>query len=789
MTHKIRVQWWQAGAFLIGIYLLASLLSFVSERAIFARLEVEDRPTKITQSHFRQPDEWALSPGSFSRFLDSVTQHRPGLLASKWLYSGVFAMYLLLASVIFFCLTQYRQEESRVTHSTQETLEKLSGIRHAVNIWAEDAVLDWSFLRKLAIWGLDFFIIFITLPLAYTLRFNLSSEFLDIYWTPFLYSFFVLVGVRIVLWYVFRLQRMVWRYTDLVELRRLFIAATVGTLLAVSISAFLTRLAGFPRSVFILEWGIYLFLTAGTRICVRMWREAGLERQGGRSALQARKPVIVVGAGTGGSTLVREISQHPSWGERVVAFADDDPQKRGREVVGVPVYTPIECLPELLERFETRQVYLALPSATSAQMRRIVRICEDAGAEFRTLPSLKDIFDGSAILHQLRPVRLEDLLGREPVSIDTDRISGWLQGKRVLVTGAAGSIGSELCRQLLQFGMSHLTLLDQSELQLYLLQEELAQTLAKVPHRCVIGSITDLAVVTEIFEAQRPQVVFHAAAYKHVHLMEDNPGAALVTNVLGTFRLGQAALQFGVERFVLISSDKAVHPTSVMGATKRLAEHVCLGLAESSPTTAFNVVRFGNVIGSSGSVVPLFERQLAAGGPLTVTHPEVTRFFMTIPEAVRLILQAVMVGQGGEIFLLDMGEPVRIRDLAEQIIRLAGREPYTDVPIQFVGLRPGEKLHEELWHADERMERTAHPKILRVDSSVMTIRPLEALLAEVETLRALPQDVLKTTILALANGTSDGLPDTPEHAPGVQAASLGQPAHVSATVGPIAQRK
>jgi FlaA1/EpsC-like NDP-sugar epimerase len=298
-------------------------------------------------------------------------------------------------------------------------------------------------------------------------------------------------------------------------------------------------------------------------------------------------------------------------------------------------------------------------------------------------------------------------------------------------------------------GVSHITLLDQSELQLYLLQDELKTRLAQIPHHCLIGSVTDQAFVADVLQEECPQVIFHAAAYKHVHLMEENPRAALITNVQGTALLGKEALKAGVEHFVLISSDKAVHPTSVMGATKRLAEQVCLGL-NSQERTMFHVVRFGNVIGSSGSVVPLFERQLAAGGPLTVTHPEVTRFFMTIPEAVRLILQTVIMGRGGEIFLLEMGEPVKILDLAEQMILLAGREPHTEIPIQFVGLRPGEKLHEELWHANEQRDQTAHQKILKVASSDKMEEPT-ILLAQVEALLSLPTSSLGSAIVSLAN--------------------------------------
>ena len=610
------------------------------------------------------------------------------------------------------------------------------------------------FLRRVVVWGIDLVSIFAALPLAYGLRFHLTADFLTQHKEQFLTCFLVLVPVRFLLLYVSHLQRMVWRYTGMVELRRLIMVSTAGTVIAVFVVAFITRLEGMPRSVFILEWGIYLFLVAGARIASRMLWEIGRGRES-EGAHRLTKPVIVIGAGAAGSVLVKELTQNHRVGEQVVAFVDDDPAKQNREVLGVPVYGPLESLPQLMTGLGTRHVYIAIPSATSAQMRRIVNICERSGAEFRTLPSLGDIVRGRVIWHQLRQVRLEDLLGREPVSVDAVGIANWLQGKRVLVTGAAGSIGSELCRQLVGFGVSRLTLLDQSELQLYLLQHEQWAQLTQVPYRCVIGSVADQALIAEILREERPQVIFHTAAYKHVHLMEQNPRAALLTNVFGTFIIGEEALRAGVERFVLVSTDKAVRPTGVMGATKKLAEDICLGFGGCSPTT-FLIVRFGNVIGSSGSVIPLFERQLAAGTSLTVTHPEATRFFMTIPEATRLLLQAVTIGQGGEIFLLDMGEPVKILDLAEEMIRLAGKEPHTEVPIQFIGLRPGEKLHEELWHPGAEVVRTEHAKILRI-KSLPVIHSPEDLLVEVKILLQSPDksEILASAIIALADQSSN----------------------------------
>lgn len=776
MRDTINTKRWGLLAFLVGVYFLASALTWISGRFVLPAIPTQEGPTKITLHHFRQPKEWGISPRHLPVFLDRVTQGKPGILASKWLYGGLLGTYLLLVVLVFLRLTQdgTRRETGSERDGGRKTGDGSVGLRSPPVPGPLQSSVSRPFLRRVVVWGIDFVAILAALPLAYALRFNLTAVFLEEYRAQFLTGFVVLVLVRLLLRHVCHLQRMMWRYTGILELRRLVMATTVGTLIAISVAAFVTRLEGMPRSVFILEWGIYLFLAAGARISYRMLWEIWGEREG-RVSHRSMKPVIVIGAGVAGNALAKELAQNSNLGEYAVAFVDDDPTKRSREVLGVPVHGPIELLPQFIARFDTRRVYIALPSATSGQMRRIVRLCEEAGAEFRTLPSLGDIVSGRATLHQLRPVRLEDLLGREPITIDAGGISRWLRGKRVLVTGAAGSIGSELCRQLLGFGVSHLTLFDQSEFHLYLLQNGLWGMLTKVPHRCVIGSVTDQALVAEVLREERPQVIFHTAAYKHVHLMEENPRAALLNNVLGTFTVGEEALRAAVGYVVLISTDKAVHPTGVMGATKKLAEEICLGLGGRG-ATIFQVVRFGNVIGSSGSVVPLFERQLASGGPLTVTHPEATRFFMTIPEAVRLILQAVTMGRGGEISLLDMGEPVRILDLAEQMIRLAGREPYTEIPIQFVGLRPGERLHEELWHPDEQVMRTEHPKILRGESYT-AIRQPESLLCKVQELLRLPADAsaLGPAIVALANQSYSGQKRVSSGTPGAKVVPFSRP--------------
>jgi FlaA1/EpsC-like NDP-sugar epimerase len=460
-----------------------------------------------------------------------------------------------------------------------------------------------------------------------------------------------------------------------------------------------------PRSLLVLYPMLLILYMGGGRAAYRMWKEhrlyGGLIAQG--------KPVVVVGAGRGGAMLVRELERSPDW--RVVGLVDDDASKWGRELSGNPVVGGIESLPEVLASEKASHVILAMPSAAADACRRATDLAVEAGAHVFTVPGIEDVMGGRVAISSIRPVEIEDLLGREPVWIDTRHVADMVGGKSILITGAGGSIGSELCRQLARFGPQKLVLFEQSEFALYTLEQWFSVHMPDIELVSLAGDVKDAARLAEVFEAYGPQVVFHAAAYKHVPLMEvGNAWQAVRNNVLGTLLVAECASRFGAERFVLISTDKAVNPTNVMGATKRLAEMVCEALHRQGDGTQFEMVRFGNVLGSTGSVIPKFQEQIARGGPVTVTHPEITRYFMSIPEAAQLVLQAAAMGQGGEIFVLDMGEPVRIVDLARKMIHLSGYSD-SEIRIEFTGLRPGEKLYEELLADAEQTRQTPHPKL------------------------------------------------------------------------------
>ena len=538
--------------------------------------------------------------------------------------------------------------------------------------------------------------------LAYWLRSNLGEippEFLD----GALRSLPLVLIVQGLVYWLFGLYRGVWRFASLPDLVRITQAVLAGTALLVVTFFILNRTAHVPRSVPVLYLGLQLLLLAGPRLLYRWLKDH-------RVALSAGQRVLIIGAGRAGDMLARDILRDPSRTYFPVGFVDDKLRRQGSEVQGLPVLGPTELIPELVQQLGIELLMLAVPSATAREMRRLVEICEGTGLPFRTVPELRGLMSGEVKIGALRPVSIEDLLGRDPVQLDWPEIQSGLAGRDILVTGAGGSIGSELVRQLAAIGPARLILLDQCEFNLYRIEMELLETHPGLDFSRHLLDVTDAGAVTALFARARPGIVFHAAAYKHVPLLEDQVRAAVRNNVIGTRVVAEAAAGHGCERFVLISTDKAVNPTNVMGATKRVAESICQLLDGRSPCR-FMTVRFGNVLGSAGSVVPLFQRQIARGGPVTVTHPEIERFFMTIPEACQLIMEAAVMGAGGEIFVLDMGEPVKIRYLAEQMIRLSGREPGVDIAIRYVGLRPGEKLYEELFYASETLIATRHPKI------------------------------------------------------------------------------
>lgn len=504
---------------------------------------------------------------------------------------------------------------------------------------------------------------------------------------------------------IFGLYRGIWVFASLPDLLRIVRAVGASTLAVMIGAAMLQPNPIIPRSVFIVA-PVFLFLImGGARALYRTTRE--FYRYGGLIA--QGKPVLLLGAGNAGASLVRELTRSSEW--RLVGLLDDDPAKRGREIQGYKILGPISELQRWTAELKAEHVIIAMPSAPLEIHRQVATLCVRAGVRALVLPALTPLTQGQAFLSRIRQINLEDLLGREPITIDTAHVEMLLKDRVVMVSGAGGSIGSELCRQILRFAPAQLIAFEFSEYAMYTLTEELRDKFPGLSVVPIVGDAKDSLLLDQVMQRYAPYIVFHAAAYKHVPLMEElNAWQAVRNNVLGTYRVGRAAIRWGIKHFVLISTDKAVNPTNVMGASKRLAEMACQALQQTTQFTQFETVRFGNVLGSAGSVVQKFEKQIATGGPVTVTHPEITRFFMTIPEASQLVLQASSMGQGGEIFILDMGQPVRIVDLARDLIRLYG---FADgqVKLIYTGLRPGEKLYEELLACDEATLPTPHIKL------------------------------------------------------------------------------
>ncbi len=507
-----------------------------------------------------------------------------------------------------------------------------------------------------------------------------------------------------------------WRYTSISDAWRLFRATVLSTLVIMAGLTLFNRFHGYPRSVFVADSIFTLFLCGSSRAGIRLlyaYRHRLKVFAGGASGSESparRTRLIIIGAGDAADKMIREIQGNERSRYEVVCCVDDSPGKHGRDLLGVPIRGPIDRLPSLVERMQAAEVLIAMPSVNPERLRGIVSICEKAGVPFKTLPSLSSLIDGRVTVNDLRAVSLEDLLGRPPVKLNQDDIGLYLTGKKVMVTGGGGSIGSELCRQIARFKPAQIVVVDAHEFNLYRIELELRNALKVVAVCPVLGRVQDRRLMHRVFQSHRPDAVFHAAAYKHVPMIELNPWEAILNNVQGSRVMMDLSEEHGVERFVLVSTDKAVRPTNVMGASKRMAE--ILLQSRVAGKTRFMAVRFGNVLGSSGSVVPLFKRQIAAGGPVTVTHAEMTRYFMLIPEACQLILQAGSMGQGGEIFILEMGTPVKIDDMARDLIRLSGKEPDRDIQIVYTGLRPGEKLYEELITQGEGITATIHEKIM-----------------------------------------------------------------------------
>ena len=538
-------------------------------------------------------------------------------------------------------------------------------------------------------------------------------EWLEVY--PPLLLFFLIVKLPI--FGLFKQYRTWWRYVGISDLRSMLLASLTSTsiivvtwfaagwsdAIRVSLPAGLERPA---EGVCVADVFATVFILGALRIVIRLYFEG--TAQAGRL-----KRFLIVGAGNAGESLLREIQRMATAQYDVVGFIDDDPAKRGTHIHGMPVLGTVEQLPKICNERKIEEIAIATPSASHQQLRRVVQVCEGTAIRFSTVPSLTDIASGKLRVSQIRKVEINDLLGkfgREAVELDLDLIEAFARGKVILVTGAGGSIGSEMCRQLCNFSPRLLLLLEQAENPLFYIERELRRKFPLLDVKTLICNITDKVRVVKVFEKYKPQVVIHAAAHKHVPLMEINACEAIKNNVAGTQIVADAADSCGATNFVMISTDKAVNPTSIMGSSKRIAEMYIQDLSRTSETH-FVTVRFGNVLGSDGSVVPIFKKQIAEGGPVTITHPEMKRYFMTIPEASQLVLQAATMGKGGEIFVLDMGEPVKIVDLARELITLSGFKPGEDIEMSFTGPRAGEKLFEELSIAGEDMQRTRHPKI------------------------------------------------------------------------------
>ncbi|MFN3180073.1 MAG: polysaccharide biosynthesis protein, partial [Thermus sp.] len=531
---------------------------------------------------------------------------------------------------------------------------------------------------------------------------GLPPQYRDVAWIYTLLG----IPVKALLIAAFGLHRQAWSRVGVRDLVRLGLAVGSGGAIFLGFAWVLNAYFPMPRSVPLISAVLALFLLGGMRLGVRLY----WEEKRGRGVRGTR--VLVVGAGEAGSMVAREMLRHPEAGLYPVGFLDDDPNKRGQSIAGVRVVGTLDDLPKAVQALEVEEVLVAIPSAPGSVVRKVVDLARAVGVRYRILPGIYEILSGRVGISQIREVRLEDLLRREPVRLNLGEIAGYLEGRVVLVTGAGGSIGSELVRQVARFHPEEVVLLGRGENSLFLLERELEANWPEPRYKVVVADVRDRDRLRRIFQLYRPQVVFHAAAHKHVPLMEANPDEAIFNNVRGTQNVVELCLEFGVERLVNISTDKAVNPTSVMGASKRVAEQVVAwGASRAALGQVFVSVRFGNVLGSRGSVVPLFMEQIKRGGPVTVTHPEMRRYFMTIPEAAQLVLQAGGIGENGRVYILDMGEPVRILDLAKDLIRLAGLEPYRDIDIVFTGVRPGEKLFEELLTAEEGTEASRHEKI------------------------------------------------------------------------------
>ncbi len=612
----------------------------------------------------------------------------------------------------------------------------------------------------------------VSLLFVYSVRFSLAIPQGEYHRIAAMIPWFI--GAKILTFLFMGVYRGMWRYTSFADIQKLFEASLLASLILIAGFTVGTSFQGYPRSVFIADSIFTFFLCGGIRAAIRWIHSPNARLAGfrlGNRGTTPRTRLLIIGAGDAADKIIREVQGNPRSPYEIVCCLDDDNTKHHRSLLGIPVHGPTGRLRHYAKRFDAQEILIAMPSVGGDRMRAIVEVCKEAGKPFKTLPSLTSLIDGNVTINDLRPVNFEDLLGRPPVKLDLAGIGHYLAGKVVAVTGAGGSIGSELCRQIIRFKPASLVLIEGSEYNLYRMEMELRME-RKFPNVFpAMGRVQDRSLMERIFAHYRPQVVFHAAACKHVPMVEMNPWEGVYNNVVGSHVVMDTAEKYGVERCVFISTDKAVRPTNVMGASKRAVEI----LLQSRPPngTRFMAVRFGNVVGSSGSAIPLFQSQIKAGGPVTVTHPEMTRYFMTIPEACQLVLQAGSLGEGGEIFILEMGTPVKIADMARDLIRLSGKEPDRDIQIVYTGLRPGEKLYEELITHGEGIVQTVHEKIMVLRRNGSESHRVE-ILGHLETLvrdtNAHDAGRIKATLNRMI----------PEYMPSAAVSVLCQPGHVEA---------
>lgn len=548
---------------------------------------------------------------------------------------------------------------------------------------------------------------------------HINDQFLQ-YFERYASAFVIITALKLLVFYYFKLYGSIWRYASIEELIRIVAATLTANTLMISTLFLMEK--NLPRSVYIIVFLLDMALIGGSRLSLRSLSHYVHPDKNNK---KSQKKVMIVGAGDAGAMVIKELKNHYSLQSKPVVIIDDDKRKHSQTIIGVPVAGGRDRILEISERYGIDEIIISIPSASKKDISDIVNICKETGAKLKILPGIYELIDEVVTINSIREVQIEDLLGRDEIKTDMDAVSGYLRDKVVMVTGGGGSIGSELCRQIAIQKPKRLIILDIYENSAYSIQNELKKKYKDLDLMVYIGSIRDKQRVNELLEKERPNVIFHAAAHKHVPLMEDSPKEAIKNNVFGTWNLASAASKNKVSKFVMISTDKAVNPTNIMGASKRLCEMLIQAINKVSETE-FVAVRFGNVLGSNGSVIPLFKKQIAEGGPVTVTHEEVIRYFMTIPEAVQLVMQAGAMAEGGEIFILDMGKPVKILDLAEDLIRLSGYEPYTEIPIKIIGLRPGEKLFEELLLDEEGILATKHDKIF-------VAKPLEIDFGKLET--------------------------------------------------------